>query len=64
MRLWRRKREDLDARWTHEYVGPANVWALRPGPCRIIRSWAGGVIIQTPTGARYTVARSQVRRRR
>lgn len=63
MRLPRRRRREKPVDrtlWPHDYIGPPNKWGLRPGPCRIERKWAGGFIIRTPDGMRWTVARRHV----
>jgi hypothetical protein len=58
-RLRRRPKVDR-TEWPDEYVGPPNRWGLAPGPCRIERKWAGGLIIRAPGGMRCTVAKQHV----
>jgi hypothetical protein len=56
---WRKPGVDR-AKWPDEYVGPPNGWGLAPGPCKVERKWAGGLIIRQPGGLRSTVGRNQV----
>jgi hypothetical protein len=44
-----------------DYTGPRNAWGLEPGPCRILRTWAGGFIILNPEGRAFTVGRQHVK---
>ena len=53
----------MSAPATHRYIGPPNVWGLKPGaPCRVVeaRGHSGGLVIDTGNGRTYVVARQHV----